>query len=79
VLVAHHATAQEIWLIIQKKHTAGRLTYVDALEEALCFADRRILKRIDDENTRSGSPRAQEQVSGRAEQEARRQAIQEGG
>ncbi len=50
-LAENHAAAQEIWLIIRKKHTdkAG-LTYIEALEEALCFGwIDGILKRIDDE------------------------------
>ncbi len=43
--------AQETWLVIRKKHTAkAGLTYVEALEEALCFGwIDGILKRIDDE------------------------------
>jgi uncharacterized protein YdeI (YjbR/CyaY-like superfamily) len=50
-LVENHATAQEIWLIIRKKHVAkAGLTYIEALEEALCFGwIDGILKRIDDE------------------------------
>lgn len=32
-----HATAREIWLLLAKRHVAGRwLTYEEALEEALC-------------------------------------------
>ena len=49
-LAANHGTAKQMWLIIHKKHTGVRgLTYVDALEEALCFGwIDGILKRIDD-------------------------------
>ncbi|RPJ19139.1 MAG: hypothetical protein EHM35_21065 [Planctomycetaceae bacterium] len=50
-LAENHQAAKELWLIIYKKH-AGRagLTYVEALEEALCFGwIDGILKRIDDE------------------------------
>jgi len=37
-LAANHATAKEMWLMIHKKHTGkAGLTYIDALEEALCF------------------------------------------
>ena len=47
----NHGTAAEIWLIIRKKHVAkAGLTYLEALEEALCFGwIDGILKRIDDE------------------------------
>jgi uncharacterized protein YdeI (YjbR/CyaY-like superfamily) len=50
-LAENHVRAQEIWLVIRKKHTAkAGLTYVEALEEALCFGwIDGILKRIDDE------------------------------
>jgi uncharacterized protein YdeI (YjbR/CyaY-like superfamily) len=80
-LAAHHGTAQEIWLIIHKKH-AGKagLTYLDALEEALCFGwIDGILKRIDDEkHTIRFSPRRKNSIW--SEQNKRRVAklIQEG-
>ena len=50
-LAENHATAKEIWLLFHKKHTGKPgLTYVEALEEALCFGwIDGILKRIDDE------------------------------
>jgi uncharacterized protein YdeI (YjbR/CyaY-like superfamily) len=50
-LAENYATAREIWLVIRKKHAAkAGLTYVEALEEALCFGwIDGILKRIDDE------------------------------
>jgi uncharacterized protein YdeI (YjbR/CyaY-like superfamily) len=48
-LAANHATAKEMWLIFHKKHVGeAGLTYIDALEEALCFGwIDGILKRID--------------------------------
>jgi len=37
-LQKHHATAKEIWLIYYKKSSGKkRISYVDALQEALCF------------------------------------------
>ncbi len=64
-LAANHATAQEIWLVFFKKHT-GRsgLTYIEALEEALCFGwIDGILKRIDDEkHTVRFSPRKKSSI-----------------
>lgn len=50
-LVENHQTSAEQWLLIYKQHT-GRpgLTYVEALEESLCFGwIDGIVKRIDDE------------------------------
>jgi uncharacterized protein YdeI (YjbR/CyaY-like superfamily) len=64
-LAAHHATAQEIWLVIHKKHAAeAGLTYIEALEEALCFGwIDGILKRIDDEkHTIRLSPRRKNSI-----------------
>ncbi len=64
-LAENHAAAQEIWLIIRKKHTdkAG-LTYIEALEEALCFGwIDGILKRIDDEkHTIRFTPRRRDSI-----------------
>jgi uncharacterized protein YdeI (YjbR/CyaY-like superfamily) len=34
-LAEHHASAKEIWLLLQKE--PGTVTYLDAVEEALCF------------------------------------------
>jgi uncharacterized protein YdeI (YjbR/CyaY-like superfamily) len=50
-LTENHATAKEIWLVFHKKHMGKPgLTYVEALEEALCFGwIDGILKRIDAE------------------------------
>ena len=37
-LEKHHATTKEIWLVYDKKaHNEKRLTYQEALDEALCF------------------------------------------
>jgi len=37
-LEKHHATSSGIWLVFAKKHTRlASLSYVDAVEEALCF------------------------------------------
>ena len=37
-LAENHAKAQEMWLVFYKKHTGKPgLTYIEALEEALCF------------------------------------------
>ncbi len=80
-LADNHATAQEIWLIIRKTHTAkAGLTYVEALEEALCFGwIDGILKRIDDEkHTVRFTPRRKNSIW--SEQNKRRvgKLIQEG-
>src|SRR5512134_5387 len=50
-LAENHATAPEMWLVFYKKHVGKPgLTYLEALEEALCFGwIDGILKRIDDE------------------------------
>ena len=50
-LAEHHASAREVWLLLNKKHTGrGGVTLEEAVEEALCFGwiDGK-LKRIDDE------------------------------
>lgn len=80
-LTAHHATAQEIWLVIRKKHTpkAG-LTYVEALEEALCFGwIDGILKRIDDEkHTIRFTPRRKNSIWSEPNKKRVGKLIQEG-
>jgi uncharacterized protein YdeI (YjbR/CyaY-like superfamily) len=50
-LADNHGVEKEAWLVIRKKHARGSgLTYIEALEEALCFGwIDGILKRIDDE------------------------------
>lgn len=64
-LQENHATAQEMWLVFFKKHTGkAGLTYIEALEEALCFGwIDGILKRIDDEkHTVRFSPRRRNSI-----------------
>jgi len=64
-LQKHHATADELWLILFKKHTGkAGLVYEDAVREALCFGwIDGILKRIDDEkHTIRFSPRRKNSV-----------------
>jgi uncharacterized protein YdeI (YjbR/CyaY-like superfamily) len=50
-LVKNHDVAREAWLVLYKKHAGvPGLTYIEALEEALCFGwIDGILKRLDDE------------------------------
>jgi uncharacterized protein YdeI (YjbR/CyaY-like superfamily) len=50
-LQKHHATETEIWLIYYKKHTGvPRISYNDAVEEALCFGwIDSLVKRVDSE------------------------------
>jgi uncharacterized protein YdeI (YjbR/CyaY-like superfamily) len=64
-LAENHATAQEMWLVFHKKHV-GRpgLTYVEAVEEALCFGwIDGILKRLDDrKHTVRFSPRRKNSI-----------------
>ncbi len=80
-LAENHATAQEIWLVIRKKH-AGKagLTYVEALEEALCFGwIDGILKRIDDEkHTIRFSPRRKNSIWSELNKKRVARLIQEG-
>jgi uncharacterized protein YdeI (YjbR/CyaY-like superfamily) len=64
-LAENHATATEMWLVFHKKHVnrAG-LTYIEALEEALCFGwIDGILKRINGEkHTIRFSPRRKNSI-----------------
>lgn len=50
-LEENHATAQELWLVIYKKHTGKvGVTYEEAVEEALCFGwIDGVMKRLDAE------------------------------
>ncbi len=50
-LEENHVTQNEIWLIYYKKHTGKpRISYEDAVEEAICFGwIDSLIKRIDDE------------------------------
>lgn len=52
-LEAHHATAREIWLITYGRKSGGRsVSYLDAVEEALCFGwIDGISKKLDAERT----------------------------
>jgi len=80
-LAANYATAQEVWLIVQKKHTGkAGLTYVQALEEALCFGwIDGILKRIDDEkHTIRFSPRRKNSIWSELNKKRVAKLIQEG-
>ena len=64
-LAQNHATAKEMCLIFYKRHTGKPgLTYVEALEEALCFGwIDGIVKRIDDEkHTIRFSPRRKNSI-----------------
>jgi uncharacterized protein YdeI (YjbR/CyaY-like superfamily) len=80
-LAENHAVAKERWLVFFKKHT-GRpgLTYVEALEEALCFGwIDGILKRIDDEkHTIRFSPRRPNSVWSPANKQRVARLIEEG-
>lgn len=80
-LVENHAAATEIWLIFYKKHT-GRLglTYVEAVEEALCFGwIDGILKRIDDEkHTVRFSPRRKNSIWSERNKQRVGRLLQEG-
>jgi len=61
----NHSRKKEAWLIFYKKHTGkGKMSYLEALDEALCFGwiDGR-LKRIDDEkHMMRFSPRRKESI-----------------
>ncbi len=64
-LAENHATAPEMWLVFYKKHVGKPgLTYLEALEEALCFGwIDGILKRIDGEkHTIRFSPRRKNSI-----------------
>ncbi len=52
-LEAHYKTEGEIWLVYYKKHTGKpRITYNDAVEQALCFGwIDSIVKKLNDERT----------------------------
>jgi uncharacterized protein YdeI (YjbR/CyaY-like superfamily) len=64
-LAENHATAREMWMVFYKKHLGKPgLTYIEALEEALCFGwIDGILKRIDAEkHTIRFSPRKRNSI-----------------
>ncbi len=59
-LAEHHDTATEVWLVFLKVHTRGsRVSYEDAVEEALCFGwIDSIVRRLDAERyARKFTPR----------------------
>jgi uncharacterized protein YdeI (YjbR/CyaY-like superfamily) len=56
----HHASASEVWLIFHKKHTGNAsVTYLEALDEALCYGwIDSLVRRLDDGRyTRKFTPR----------------------
>ena len=64
-LSENHAAAKEIWLVFYKKHVGkAGLTYLEALEEALCFGwIDGLVKRIDDrKHTIRFSPRRKNSI-----------------
>jgi uncharacterized protein YdeI (YjbR/CyaY-like superfamily) len=80
-LAENHATAKELWLIFHKKRVVkGGLTYIEALEEALCFGwIDGILKRIDDEkHTIRFSPRRKNSIWSEHNKKRVRKLIKEG-
>jgi uncharacterized protein YdeI (YjbR/CyaY-like superfamily) len=52
-LRGHHKTEKEIWLVYYRKETGKpRISYNDAVEEALCFGwIDSIVKKLDDQRT----------------------------
>ncbi len=80
-LTKNHATAQEMWLVFYKKHTGKPgLSYIEALEEALCFGwIDGILKRIDDEkHTVRFSPRKKDSIWSELNKKRVSQLIEDG-
>jgi len=80
-LTENHQTDKGLWLLIRKKH-AGKsgLTYLEALEEALCFGwIDGILKRIDDEKHMVRfSPRRKNSIWSQHNKRRVRKLIEEG-
>ncbi len=59
-LSRNHATAKEVWLVYRKKHTGKpRLSYPEAVEEALCFGwiDTTVNRLDDDHYMQKFTPR----------------------
>jgi uncharacterized protein YdeI (YjbR/CyaY-like superfamily) len=59
-LADHHASESEVWVIFYKQHTGKpSVTYLDALDEALCFGwIDSLVKRLDDDRyARKFTPR----------------------
>ena len=80
-LTENHVTAQEMWLVFYKKHVGKPgLTYIEALEEALCFGwIDGILKRIDGEkHTIRFSPRRTNSIWSEQNKQRVGRLIQEG-
>jgi len=80
-LEAHHASAPGIWLIYDKKSTGRRrLTYAEAVEEALCFGwiDSRPNKIDDDHYKQLFSPRKPGSVWSRINKERIEKLIAQG-
>jgi uncharacterized protein YdeI (YjbR/CyaY-like superfamily) len=80
-LAQNHATAKEICLIFYKRHTGKPgLTYVEALEEALCFGwIDGIVRRIDDQqHTIRFSPRRKNSIWSQQNKKRVGRLIQEG-
>lgn len=80
-LAENHAAANEMWLLLYKKHTGKPgLSYDQAIEEALCFGwIDGILKRIDDEkHTIRFSPRRKNSIWSQRNKERVRRMIDEG-
>lgn len=51
-LEAHHSTAREVWLVANLKESGTGLSYLDVVEEALCFGwIDGLAKKWDDERT----------------------------
>ncbi len=64
-LGAHHDNEAEVWLIFHKRHTGKTcITYLDALDEALCFGwVDSLVKRLDDDRyARKFTPRRADSV-----------------
>ncbi len=56
----HHASASEVWLVFHKQHTGRRsVSYLDALDEALCYGwiDSLVRRLDDDRYARKFTPR----------------------
>jgi uncharacterized protein YdeI (YjbR/CyaY-like superfamily) len=59
-LALHHSSEKEAWLVIYKKNSGKQtISYVDAVEEALCFGwiDSAVKKLDDESHAQKFSPR----------------------
>jgi uncharacterized protein YdeI (YjbR/CyaY-like superfamily) len=79
-LRAHHKTGREIWLVYFKKRSGrGRISYNDAVEEALCFGwiDSTV-KRVDEERmAQRFSPRNPKTPYSQANRERLRELVRQ--